>query len=293
MNFKELTKPISIFRVLSVIMTYALGAGLVQYVESIRSWSTFIQGGVFILLIVLALDYLGALGKSFNRRTWPESATFREIKQVRLALGLISATFMTVATTLFINWIVSGFVWQGLIVLLIAVILIGGLYYFSQISERLRPYSILFEALLVVVIPPALGYFIQSASLHQLLTLVILGLVPIYMAYSLLTHLIHYGQEEKYKVKTVATTLGWEKTMVLHNALILMGYVLMALTALLGFPWFLLWPIFLTFPIALLEIWLMERVRRGRKPLWRIMQFATASVFFIPVYLLGFAFWIR
>jgi 1,4-dihydroxy-2-naphthoate octaprenyltransferase len=293
MNFKELTKPISIFRVLSVIMTYALGVGLVQYVESIRSWSTFIQGGVFILLIVLALDYLGALGKSFNRRTWPESATFREIKQVRLALGLISATFMTVATTLFINWMVSGFVWQGLIVLLIAVILIGGLYYFSQISERLRPYSILFEALLVVVIPPALGYFIQSASLHQLLTLVILGLVPIYMAYSLLTHLIHYGQEEKYKVKTVATTLGWEKTMVLHNALILMGYVLMALTALLGFPWFLLWPVFLTFPIALLEIWLMERVRRGRKPLWRIMQFATASVFFIPVYLLGFAFWIR
>ncbi len=274
-------------------MTYTLGVGLVHYVEAIRSWSTFIQGGVFILLIVLALDYLGALGKSFNRRTWPKSATFREIKQVRLALGLISATFMTVATTLFINWMVSGFVWQGLIVLLIAVILIGGLYYFSQISERLRPYSILFEALLVVVIPPALGYFIQSASLHQLLTLVILGLVPIYMAYSLLTHLIHYGQEEKYKEKTIATTLGWEKTMVLHNALILMGYVLMALTALLGFPWFLLWPVFLTFPIALLEIWLMERVRRGRKPLWRIMQFATASVFFIPVYLLGFAFWIR
>ncbi len=291
MIIKSLTRPIKIFRILSLLMTYALGAGLVQYAESIRSWPAFIEGGIFILLVVLALDYLGALGKSFDRRFWPESANYREIKQLRLALGLVSATFLTVATTLFISWMVSGVVWQGLYFLLIAMILTGGLYYFSEINEKLQPYQVLFESLLVVVIPPAFGYFIQSDNLHSLLTLVILGLVPIYMAYGLLEHLIQYGREEKYEQKTVATTIGWEKTMVLHNALILLGYVLMALTAVLGFPWLLLWPVFLTLPIGLMEIWLMERVHKGRKPLWRIMQFATASVFLIPVYLLGFAFW--
>ena len=187
----------------------------------------------------------------------------------------------------------GGIVWQGVYFLLLTLVLIGGLYYFSAFNKKLQPYGILFEALLVVVIPPALGYFIQSESLHRLLTLVILGLVPIYMAYGLLEHLIHYGQEENSEQRTIATAIGWEKTMVLHNAFILLGYVLMALTSLMGFPWFLLWPVFLTLPIGLLEIWLMDRVRRGRKPLWRIMQFATASVLLIPVYLLAFAFWTR
>ena len=246
-----------------------------------------------MLLVVLGLDYLRDLGRSFDQRTWPESATHREIKQLRLILGLVSATLLTVATTLFVNWMVGGIVWQGVYFLLLTLVLIGGLYYFSAFNKKLQPYGILFEALLVVVIPPALGYFIQSESLHRLLTLVILGLVPIYMAYGLLEHLIHYGQEEKSEQRTIATAIGWEKTMVLHNAFILLGYVLMALTSLMGFPWFLLWPVFLTLPIGLLEIWLMDRVRRGRKPLWRIMQFATASVLLIPVYLLAFAFWTR
>jgi hypothetical protein len=51
--------------------------------------------------------------------------------------------------------------------------------------------------------------------------------------------------------------------------------------------------VFLTLPLGLVEIWLMERVRRGQKPLWRIMQFAMGSTFVIPVYLLAFAFWLR
>lgn len=293
MNIRSLAKPLKVFRILSLLMTYALGAGLVQYVKSIRSWPAFIQGGIFMLLVVLALDYLGALGKSFDKSSWPESANYQDIKQMRLIFGLVSATFLTVAMTLFINWMVGGIVWQGLYFLLIAAIFVGGLYYLSQFRVKLQPYRVLFEALLVVVIPPALGFFLQSDSLHGMLTLVIFGLVPIYMAYDLLEQLVHYGEDEKYELKTLATTIGWEKTMVLHNALILLGYGLMALTAVMGFPWFLLWPVFLTMPIGLLEIWLMERVRRGRKPLWRIMQFATASVFLIPLYLLGFAFWIR
>jgi 1,4-dihydroxy-2-naphthoate octaprenyltransferase len=291
MTLKSITKQIKIFRILSLLMTYVLGSGLAQYVESIRSWPAFIEGGFFMLMVILALDYLGALSRTFDQRFWPETTTHREIKRLRLALGLLSATFLTVATTLFVNWMVGRIVWQGLYFLLIAVVLTGGLYYLSEIKEKLQPYRILLEALMIVVIPPALGYFIQSENFHRLLTLPILGLVPIYMAYGLLEHLIHYGQEEKYRQKTIATAIGWEKTMVLHNAFILLGYVLMALTTVLGFPWFLLWPIFLTLPLGLLEIWLMDRVRRGMKPLWRIMQFTTASVFLIPVYLLAFSFW--
>jgi len=37
----------------------------------------------------------------------------------------------------------------------------------------------------------------------------------------------------------------------------------------------------------------MERVKRGGKPFWVIMQIAALCVLVIPIYLIGFAFWIR
>jgi 1,4-dihydroxy-2-naphthoate octaprenyltransferase len=149
------------------------------------------------------------------------------------------------------------------------------------------------EVLLFVVIPPATAFFIQSRDFHRLLTLTVIPFVAAYLCYPLLVDLKWYAADQRHKRKTIAVLIGWENTMVFHNALILLAYLLFALIALLNFPWFLLWPVFLTLPIGLLEIWLMERVRRGRKPLWMVMQVATASVYFIPMYLLGFAYWIR
>ncbi len=81
--------------------------------------------------------------------------------------------------------------------------------------------------------------------------------------------------------------------MTYHNAFILLTYLFLALMTLFGFPWFLLWPAFLSLPIGLLEIWLMERTRRGARPIWRVMFFATACVLFVPLYLLSFNFWVR
>jgi 1,4-dihydroxy-2-naphthoate octaprenyltransferase len=169
----------------------------------------------------------------------------------------------------------------------------GVLYYLSRTGTSLRLFQILFEAGIFVVIPPAFAYFLQSQDLHRLLTMAVIALLPAFLAYRMLIYLKRLGFDQQNENLTIVTYMGWQRAMTLHNALILLTYLLMALIALLGFPLFLLWPVFLTLPIGILEIWLMERVRGGKKPLWRVMQFATASVFLIPIYLLGFAFWIR
>jgi hypothetical protein len=87
--------------------------------------------------------------------------------------------------------------------------------------------------------------------------------------------------------------LVWGSALFVHNALIVITFFLVAMIAGLGVHVFIIWPVFLALPIGLLEIWLMELVRRGMKPLWLVMQFAAACVLLIPVYLIGFAFWIR
>lgn len=293
MIFKTVFKAVKPFRLMSLIFTYVLGGGLVQYVRQMRDWSRFIQGGIFLILIALSLDLLSLLRSLTDQRNWQEGMSLRTVRQTRLVIALTAATLLTVSMTIFIHWMISGIIWQGFGLLLAAMIGLGALYYLSRWVHSLKPFQILFEAGVFVVIPPAVAYFLQSEDLHHLLNMVVAGLVPAFLAYRLLVQLKRFGFDQQHDNTTIVTHMGWGAAMTLHNALILFTYLMMALIALLGFPWFLLWSVFLTLPIGLLEIWLMERVRRGKRPLWRVMQFATASVFFIPMYLLGFAFWIR
>lgn len=293
MILKVVLKALKPFRLISLVATYILGAGLVQYIREMRSWPVLFQGIVFLLLFSIGVESLRVLQSLQDVKQWPEGMLLEEAKQARLVLALICAVFMTVATTLFIGWMVNGILWQGLIFLIMGLIGTGSVYYLARVLEDLRSFEILIEAILFVVIPPAVAYFLQSQDLHRLLTLVVIGMVPAYMSYRVLIGLKWFSRDRKYGNKTIVMYLGWPKAMVLHNAMILLTYLIFALIAVLGFPWFLLWPVFLTLPIGLLEIWLMERVRRGGKPQWPVMQFATASVLLLPIYLIGFAFWIR
>jgi 1,4-dihydroxy-2-naphthoate octaprenyltransferase len=293
MILRTLLKIIKPFQLVSLVFSYLLGGGLVQYVREMKSWPVFIQGGFFIILIHLSFECLRLLQQLADPRHWPAGLSLKDARLVRWLSATIAATLLTVATTILITWMQTGVVWQGLVILITAMLAVGGLYYFSQAVEAMLRFELLIEAVFFIVIPPALAYFLQSNDLNRLLTMVVIALVPGYLTNRLLALLKRFGSDYNSGVATIVIIMGWENTMLFHNALILLTYLLFALIALLGFPWFLLWPVFLSLPIGLLEIWLMERVKRGMKPLWGIMQFASACVLWIPMYLIGFAFWTR
>lgn len=293
MTFKTFIKPIKGFKLLALLLTYAMGAGLAQYVRTLSSSMALLSGGVFLVLVLLSFDYLLAMQQLNDPQYQDPDQPEEDRRRVRLAYGAIAAALMTVAVTVFVGWLINGLLWQGISLLLVAFFAVGGLAVYAGMKGQWRPFQPLFESLLAVVIPPAMGYFLQTQQMHRFLTLVVLGPVALYLAFLLLSQLIHFGEDQQRERQTTVTEMGWEPAMVLHNALILLGYVLLALASLLGLPWFLVWPVFLTLPLGLVEIWLMERTRRGQKPLWRIMQFAMGATFVIPVYLLAFAFWLR
>lgn len=293
MIIKTILKALKPFSLASLLTTYVLGAGLVQYIRNFRGLGEFIQGGLFLLFIVFSFELLRVNQSLQDIRNWPEDGSPGEVKRTRWVIALIIATLFTVALTIFVDWIVRKTLWQGLVFLVVGFLLTCAIYYLSEFNQTLRPYKILIEGFLFVVFPPAFAFFIHSSESHRLLTMVMFGLMPAFLAYRLLVQLKSYIVDRKNGRITFVTYVGWERAMVVHNALILLSYLIYAFIALIGFPWFLLWPVFLSLPIGLVEIWLMERVRHGSKPLWRLMQFATGSVFFIPLYLLGFAFWIR
>ena len=290
---KTLLQAIKPFRLVSLITTYILGAGLVQYVRTLRDYGLMIQGGIFILCLVLSVEFIRVIQQLLDPNNWPKDSLLNEIKRLRWTIALITATLLTVIVIILIDWMVRGILWQGLTLLLFGFFISLVVYYIADIRRSLLPYRILIEVLIFVVFPPAISFFLHSPEPHRVLSLVFLGFIPVYLAYRILVQIKSYQHDHQYEIITFVTYAGWERAMVLHNALILVTFLIFAIIAAIGFPWFLLWPVFLVFPIGLLEIWLMERVRRGAKPMWGLMQLAAGCVFFIPIYLVGFAFWIR
>jgi len=293
MVIKIIRKAFKPFTLASLLTTYALGAGLVQYIRNFRGFGELFQGGLFLLLVVLSFELLKVNQGLQDFRNWPEDVSPDEVRRTRWVIAFIIMTFLTIVVTIFVDWLVGNILWQGLVFLVVGFLITCVIYFFSEFNQTLRTYKILIEGFLFVVFPPAFAFFIQASEPTRLLTMVMIGLIPAFLAYRLLAQLKSYNIDRRNGKLTFVTYLGWENAMVVHNGLILLSYLVYASIALIGFPWFLLWPVFLSFPIGLVEIWLMERVRHGSKPVWRLMQFATASVFFIPMYLLGFAFWIR
>ena len=290
---KIFSKAIKPFQIISLLTTYFLGGGLVQYLRGFRGFGTFLQGGLFLLFVLIGFELLRLNQSLRDARNWPEGILFNEVKRTRWVIALIAATLMTVGLTIVIDWMVRDVIWQGLVFLVFGFLAACAAYFLTEYKKSLQPFEILIEVFLFVVIPPAFAFFIQSDEPHRLLTMVVIGLMPAFIAYRLLIQLKSYRQDQRSGKRTFVTYVGWQKAMTVHNALVLLSYLLYAFVTLIGFPWFLIWPVFLTLPIGLVEIWLMERVRRGSKPLWTLMQIATGSVFFMPMYLLGFAFWIR
>jgi hypothetical protein len=73
--------------------------------------------------------------------------------------------------------------------------------------------------------------------------------------------------------------------------LLLIGFILLACAPLFGVAWRLVWPALLALAVALLEVWLVNRIALGLPPRWLLLRFTAWLVFMLPVYLLTITFW--
>lgn len=281
------------FHLMSLITTYMMGAGLVQYVRGMRSLSVLFEGLIFLLLVTISTQLIVLGEKIKDPAQRDEDLQEAQLRQIRWIIPMLTATFLACAATMFAGWAINGVLWQGLSLLITGIIISCAVCFLTEVRKRFQSLSLFVETIHYLVLPPGFAFFLQSSDNHSFLIMIVTCLIPAFLAYGFLIQIKRFGNDLKKGNQTIAVQLGWEKAMVFHNALILLTYFLFALMTLIAVPWFLVWPVFLTFPIGLVSIWFVEQIRRGKKPLWRMMQLSDAVVFFFPVYLLCIAFWIR
>jgi 1,4-dihydroxy-2-naphthoate octaprenyltransferase len=151
----------------------------------------------------------------------------------------------------------------------------------------------LIQAVVLGTFIPALAFFIQYGGFHRLLPFATFPVTLLALACMLVNDFPTFITDEKYGRSSMLIRLTWQRAIPIHHLLVLLSFLFFACAPLLGFPWRVVWPVFLALPFALAEIIWLQRIAWGGRALWKFFIPFSAAVFGLTVYLLGLTFWIR
>jgi 1,4-dihydroxy-2-naphthoate octaprenyltransferase len=295
--FIQLSRPIYI---LVAVILYFLGIGIAHYLSGQIIWPSFFLGLAWLVLILLAFQYLNEYFDldegSINPAWWrtPFSGSTGAIGADRLSLqvplwaGLTSLTISASLTVL----LVQSQSLSSIALIMLGLILVG------EMALALPPirlvssgYGELVMSIIRVGIIPAMAYALQGHDLHRLLIMVAFPLVTLHLGMLLAFELPTYASDVKFGKRTIIIRIGWQRGMLLHNFLILGSFVVFGLAFVLGLPLSVGWSVIFVLPVGLFQIWMMNRIADGAKPNWNLLTLIALATFGLATYLLTFAFW--
>jgi len=178
--------------------------------------------------------------------------------------------------------------------LLMGLSFLGAVFYsVPPIDLSTSGYGELVASILVANFVPFFAFLLQTGELHRLLVMTTFPLTALHLAMMLAYEFPDYASDFKYQKQTLLVRMGWERGMLMHNLLILVSFLVLGTAAILGLPLAIALPGFLSLPLGLFQIWMMNRIGDGAKPNWPALTFTAAALLGITVYLLMFAFWTR
>jgi 1,4-dihydroxy-2-naphthoate octaprenyltransferase len=274
-------------------LTYLLGTGVADYLgHPPVIWQAML--GILMVWLILSgsqvsFEYFnhvsaGALPFSM-RKEKPESDA-----PSPLTLLVIFFILMAIAVAFGFS-LMQNTSNGGLIVLLLAGLLLLSVLFIGQPRLVYSGYGELVKGLICCCLVPALAFSIQSGQIHQLLLPVTFPLVFIFLAINLALELDTFAADLKLERRSLLLRLTWQRGIILHHVLLLVGFILLAVAPLFGVAWRLIWPSLLAMVIAILEVWLVNRIALGLPPRWALLKFTAWLAFMLPVYLLAITFW--
>jgi 1,4-dihydroxy-2-naphthoate octaprenyltransferase len=291
-NFRKFIKLARPLHLLLAALTYCLGSGIARYLGHPVQIAAFGLGLLAVLAIQTAAFWLV---EYFRLPLTPldkdETPRIREGLRTGLyqsAMALLTGSGAIVVTLLIAQLLPApAGIFMGLIVFCFVAYAVPPM----RLSEA--GYGELIQAIAFGTLFPALAFFLQYGEFHRLLAFATFPLTLLALAYLLVNDFPTFVDDQKYGRHSMLTRLTWQHAIPIHHLLILLCFLFFAVSPLFGYPWGLVWPVFLVLPFALIQIVWLQRIARGGRTLWRFLIPLAAAVFGLSVYLLALTFWIR
>jgi 1,4-dihydroxy-2-naphthoate octaprenyltransferase len=140
---------------------------------------------------------------------------------------------------------------------------------------------------------PGLAFVLQAREFHRIMPAFTFPLTLLALAFVLASNFQSFASDQKYGRNSLSIRLTWQRSVPLHHISILMAYLLFGAAPLLGFPWAVTWPVLTTIPLGLMQIFWLNRITIGGKPIWPFFHVLSASAFGSAIYMLAITFWMR
>ncbi|MGD2161987.1 MAG: prenyltransferase [Anaerolineales bacterium] len=293
-DFIRLSRP---HFLLGGVLLFALGAAIANYLGEDITLYRYLLGQGFVTAIQLMGHYLneyhdapvdnlnqnrtpfnagsGALGPDGLPRS---TAFYAAIVMLTLS-GTLAGIMLLVGDIPLLTWIFA---------------LLGFLGAYSYSAPPLRTsvsgYGELITSVVVAGFVPSFSFSLFAGDLHRLIFMSTVPLIAFHFAMMLVFELPDYATDLKYEKQTLMVRLGWETGMRMHDYAILFG-VLSFITAFLnGLPGRVALGGLIVLPLALAQIWQMNRIRSGFPPHWRVITVGALLLFGLSAYFITLGF---
>jgi 1,4-dihydroxy-2-naphthoate octaprenyltransferase len=286
--FLKLTRPLHL---LLAALTYLLGASIPAYLGKPFQPLAFTLGLAGVLLAQLSMSLLAEVFRPYNEplvedETPKQKETLRN-NALYVSIAALAANAFIVFT-LYTDQTLLALPTFYFLLLSLALVLA---YAVPPVRLLDRGFGELTLAAHIAYVIPSIGFLLQAKDNHRLLTVIIIPLTALALAYFLVVNFTSFASDQKYQRATLLRRLTWERAVPLHHGLIVFAYVIFAIAPLLGFS--ILWNAFLTLPFAILQMILVRNISLGAKPNWALLTSTALAVFGLTTYFITLTFWLR
>jgi 1,4-dihydroxy-2-naphthoate octaprenyltransferase len=295
--FVRLSRPVFL---LGGFLCYALGAGIARYLGVNIDWGLYWLGQAWVTLLQLSAQYINEYFDMDYDRDNQNRTPFsggsgalgpgglpRQVALIASAACLSGVAYVSI--TLMRDYNLVG------LILFIMILTVSAAIMYSVPPLRLvtSGYGELMVTFLVAFLLPAFAFILQKGMLHRLLAMTTFPLFALHMAMMISFEFPDYASDLKHDKKVLLVRLGWQRSMLFHNLLILCAFLILGLALLLGMPYRIGLPAFLALPLGLVQIWQMHRIASGHTPNWRMLTSLGLTLFGFTTYLLTYSYWIQ
>jgi len=140
---------------------------------------------------------------------------------------------------------------------------------------------------------PAFGFFILASNFHRLLFLIVFPMTFLALAFYIALNFSTFANDQKIGRKSFVQLLTWQRASPIHHVMIISGYLFFLFGYGLGIPLSIFRVVLLTIPLAGFQIFWLQRIVQGGKPMWDFFNVLSASVYGLSAYLIAYSLWIH
>jgi len=263
-------------------LLYGLGTAIATYLGRPIDWSLYILGQ----LLVTSIQLMAQAMVAFFDGTPTREVTFQSLfSGDRKALDPehlpYTAALMIVKNVGFVPW---AFMLMGFF----------AAFFYSTPPVRLitSGFGEIIASIVVASFVPIFSFTLQAGELHRLLPMSTIPLAALLFAAFIASEFADYASDLKRDRKTLMVRLGWETAMKLHDLAILFAILSFLTAYVLGLPDRVALGALISFPLAIAQIWQLNRIKAGLPPRWRTFTLSALALFAMTTYLelMGYSF---